>query len=61
MVKRMLNAKGVTGDGEALAKCRGVRRMRLCGERIEWIEDAEVTDCVRVEDGQDSPGPSLMV
>ena len=47
MVKRMLNAKGVTGDGEALAKCRGVRRMRLggCGERIEWIEDAEVTDC----------------
>lgn len=48
MLEKALSTKRVTRDGEVLAKCRGVKKMGLggCGERIEWIEDAEVTECV---------------
>ena len=63
MLEKALWVNWFTRDGEGLAKCGEDERNRLvgCGEWIEWIDDADVTERVRGEDGQGSSDLLLMV
>ena len=63
MLEKALCVNGFTRDGEGLAKCGELERKGLvgCGEWIEWIDDADVTERVRGEDGQGSSDLLLMV